>query len=249
LSKFPLFWPISIRQLEEITNTGWVEGLFVDQNRDVHIVWSQISGDIDYRDIYYAHKDADQWVSYQILNHFQYYAKKSLHFVIDSQGRGHAAFAGYYYPHGLEPDSSEIYYMVGSPTGAAEAEEKQEVSNFALIQNYPNPFNTTTIIPFTVTRSQVNGSQFIVNSPIPTTQQSVNSSKLMVHSPLRTTLVIYNILGEKIRTLVDEEKLPGEYRVMWDGKNDSGKEVASGVYFCRLKAGDFSETRKIVLIK
>ena len=226
MSKFPLFWPISIRQLEEITNTGWVEGLFVDQNRDVHIVWSQISGDIDYRDIYYAHKDADQWVSYQILNHFQYYAKKSLHFVIDSQGRGHAAFAGYYYPHGLEPDSSEIYYIEGSPTAVTEPQQREHVAYFALFQNYPNPFNTTTLIPFTV-----------------------NSTRLTVNSPIPTTLRIYNIKGQVVRTLVNEEKRPGEYQVVWDGKNDSGKGVSSGVYFCKLKVGDFSETRKIVLIK
>jgi hypothetical protein len=124
-----------------------------------------------------------------------------------------------------------MYYMVGSPTALPEVKESQRGADFILSQNYPNPFNATTIIPFTVTRSPVNGSQ------------------LMVHTPLHTTLVIYNILGEKVRMLVDEEKLPGEYQVMWDGKNNSGKEVASGVYFYKLKVGDLSETRKLVLIK
>ncbi|MGB2697055.1 MAG: T9SS type A sorting domain-containing protein [Candidatus Zixiibacteriota bacterium] len=216
---------------EEITSTGWVEGLFVDQNGNVHIIWSLMDYDFDSRDLYYAHKQGVEWISYQILDHYQYYASRRLHFIIDTEGKGHATFAGYYYPNGLEWDSSEIYYMVGSPTAAPEAEEPERVTDFALLQNYPNPFNNTTIIPFTVTRSQVNGSQFIIDSSI------------------HTTLVIYNILGEKVRTLVDEEKLPGEYGVIWDGKDETGKEVSSGVYFCKLKVGDFSETRKLVLIK
>jgi len=71
----------------------------------------------------------------------------------------------------------------------------------------------------------------------------------MVHGPLRTTLAIYNILGEKVKILVDEEKLPGQYQVTWDGKNDSGREVSSGVYFYKLKVGDLSQSKKLVLIR
>jgi hypothetical protein len=99
-------------------------------------------------------------------------------------------------------------------------------NTFELAQNYPNPFNPTTTIPFTVS-----GSQF------------------MVHSPIHTTLVIYNILGQKVRTLVDEEKLPGNYSIIWDGKDYSGKEVASGIYFYQLKTKDFSDTQKMVLLR
>jgi len=108
--------------------------------------------------------------------------------------------------------------------------EEEEVvglpNTFELAQNYPNPFNPTTTIPFTVS-----GSQF------------------MVHSPIHTTLVIYNILGQKVRTLVDEEKLPGNYSVIWDGKDYSGKEVASGIYFYQLKTKDFTDTKKMVLVR
>ncbi len=57
----------------------------------------------------------------------------------------------------------------------------------------------------------------------------------MFMGPIRTTLKIYNILGQLVRTLVDEEKLPGRYEVVWDGKDDRGKEVTSGVYFYRLE--------------
>jgi hypothetical protein len=96
----------------------------------------------------------------------------------------------------------------------------------SLGRNYPNPFNPTTTIPFTV-----NGSQFIV------------------HSPIRTTLKIYNILGQLVRTLIDEDKLSGRYNIIWDGRDDKGKEVSSGVYFYQLKAGDYKNTEKMVLLR
>ena len=110
--------------------------------------------------------------------------------------------------------------------------EKQVLPvNFRLKQNYPNPFNAGTTIPFTILSPPVNSSQF------------------MVHRPLPTTLNIYNILGQKVRTLVDEAKLPGEYEVRWYGKDHKGNFVASGVYFYQLKAGDFHESKKLILIR
>ena len=97
---------------------------------------------------------------------------------------------------------------------------------FTLYQNYPNPFNPTTRIPFTV-----HGSRFMVRRPIP------------------TTLKIYNVLGQKVRTLVDEEKLPGIYQVIWDGKDGEGKDVASGIYFYQLTAEGHTLTKKMLLLK
>ena len=95
-----------------------------------------------------------------------------------------------------------------------------------LYQNYPNPFNPSTNITFTVY-----GSQFTV------------------HTPIHTTLKIYNIRGELVRTLLDEVKPPGVYSVIWDGKNQKGDEVSSGIYFYQLKAKDHSEVRKMILLK
>jgi len=97
---------------------------------------------------------------------------------------------------------------------------------FSLGHNYPNPFNPSTTIPFTVY-----GSQFIV------------------HSPIRTTLKIYNILGQLVRTLVNEDKLPGHYKILWDGRDGKGKEVSSGIYFYQLKADDYKDTKKMVLLR
>jgi len=107
-----------------------------------------------------------------------------------------------------------------------EEQQAQMPNSFFLFQNYPNPFNPSTTIPFTV-----------------------NSSQFMVHRPIHTTLKIYNILGELVRTLLDEEKMPGDYQVVWDGRDDKGEKVSSGIYFYRLQSGGNSERKKMVLIK
>jgi len=87
-------------------------------------------------------------------------------------------------------------------------------TDFALEQNYPNPFNPTTNIMYTLP-----GREYV-------------------------NLTLYNILGEKIATLVDEEKAPGKYTVTFDGS-----KLPSGVYFYRLHAGRFNESREMVLVK
>ena len=71
----------------------------------------------------------------------------------------------------------------------------------------------------------------------------------MVRSPVHTTLKIYNVLGQLVKTLVDEPKERGTYEVIWDGKDENGNEVASGVYFYRLQTEDFTQTKKMVLMK
>lgn len=97
---------------------------------------------------------------------------------------------------------------------------------FTLDQNYPNPFNPTTTIRF-----------------------AVHGSRLTVHSPLRTILRVYNVLGQVVRTLVDGEMEPGSYQVEWDGRDDRGKEVSSGMYFYRLAAAEHVASKKMLLLK
>jgi hypothetical protein len=94
--------------------------------------------------------------------------------------------------------------------------------SFALTQNYPNPFNPSTSVQFTVASGQ---------------------------SSVPTTLKIYNVRGQLVRTLVDEPKISGTYEVIWDSKDDRGEAVSSGVYFYKLKAGDYTETKKMILMK
>ena len=88
-----------------------------------------------------------------------------------------------------------------------------------LFQNYPNPFNPVTAISF---------------------QLSALS---------QVKLEIYNTLGQRVRTLINARKAAGSYTVSWDGRNDAGHPLASGVYLYRLKAGNFVQTRKMVLLR
>ncbi|MGB7062690.1 MAG: C25 family cysteine peptidase [Candidatus Zixiibacteriota bacterium] len=103
-----------------------------------------------------------------------------------------------------------------------EGEATPGIESFQLLQNFPNPFNTATIIQFSVGGEQ---------------------------NPIHTKMQIYNLLGQKVRTLVDEPKNVGDHKVIWDGRDDFGKDVASGVYIYRMRAGAFTEARKLVLLK
>jgi hypothetical protein len=88
-----------------------------------------------------------------------------------------------------------------------------------LLQNHPNPFNPLTMIRFSLAR------------------------------PGHASLVIYDVTGRRVRTLVDGSRDAGAHAVTWDGTNDRGAHVASGVYFYRLYAAGFERTRKMVLLR
>lgn len=92
-------------------------------------------------------------------------------------------------------------------------------TEFALAQNRPNPFNPSTEISFSLPK------------------------------PAEVTLSIYNILGESVATLAEGLRTAGTHAVTWDGRDKNGRVVASGVYFYRLDAGEFSATRKMLLLK
>ncbi len=94
---------------------------------------------------------------------------------------------------------------------------------FTLFPNYPNPFNSTTLIRY--------------HLPAISSQQSAVSLK------------VYNIEGQLVRVLVDGEQGAGRYEVTWDGCDSRGEPLSSGIYLCRMKAGGFTQTRKIVLLK
>ncbi|EQB62849.1 MAG: Subtilisin-like protein serine protease [candidate division Zixibacteria bacterium RBG-1] len=90
---------------------------------------------------------------------------------------------------------------------------------FELGQNYPNPFNASTVIKFDLPQSS------------------------------KVKLDIYNILGQKVKSLVDEKLSAGYKKVTWDGTNQNGNSVASGIYFYRLQTDKFIEAKKMVMLK
>lgn len=91
--------------------------------------------------------------------------------------------------------------------------------NVELYQNYPNPFNPQTVISY---------------------QLSVIS---------QVELSIYNIMGQKVRTLVSGQQTAGRHELVWDGTDEKGQPVASGIYFYQMKAGSFKQTKRMLLMR
>jgi hypothetical protein len=121
----------------------------------------------------------------------------------------------------LQPGEFKIYTTVKLPTPEPDllTEIENEISetvpnNFELYQNYPNPFNPTTKIQYQVSSSS------------------------------HVSLNVYDVLGNEVRTLINEEKPAGFYEVEFDARN-----LSSGIYFYRLKAGSFVETKKMILLR
>jgi hypothetical protein len=116
-------------------------------------------------------------------------------------------------------DGPHTFTLYDPETDVAIGEGPVLPQAFSLGQNYPNPFNPLTEMVFDVPR----------------------------RSHVRVT--IYNILGHKVRTLVDEELAAGSYVRSWDGADDAGRSISSGIYLYRMEAGEFAQTRKAILLK
>jgi len=99
------------------------------------------------------------------------------------------------------------------------AESAALPETFALEQNYPNPFNPSTQISFALPEAS------------------------------EVELEIYNIMGQKVRTLVSSSFQAGFHALQWDGANDFGQRVASGIYLYKLQAGSFVQTKRMILMK
>jgi len=116
-------------------------------------------------------------------------------------------------------DYATIKYVQNGNDVKDETGSREKPSEFLLSQNYPNPFNPTTKIEFTLAKSGF------------------------------VSLNIYDLLGRKVRTLVSEHLSSGYKSLLWEGRNDLGKDVASGIYFYRLKTEVFDKTMKMVKMK
>ncbi|MFC1683222.1 FlgD immunoglobulin-like domain containing protein, partial [Candidatus Zixiibacteriota bacterium] len=91
--------------------------------------------------------------------------------------------------------------------------------SYILFQNYPNPFNASTEIRY------------------------------RIPGDARVRLSIYDVRGELVRILVDAVQQEGEHNARWDGRDQTGQETSSGLYFCALEAEDFQEMMKMVLLR
>lgn len=90
-------------------------------------------------------------------------------------------------------------------------------NNIELSQNYPNPFSSSTLIPY------------------------------KINTKSEAQIIIYDLLGREVKKLTNVSKNPGQYYLHWDGKNKFGKKASSGIYICRLQAGNETQVKKMIL--
>jgi hypothetical protein len=96
---------------------------------------------------------------------------------------------------------------------------RQIPKEYGLSQNYPNPFNPETTIGYQISQTG------------------------------NVRLIIYNTMGQAVRMLVDGHQNPGSYEAVWDGKDENGLTLGSGMYLVRMEAGKFTSMRKVVMMK
>jgi hypothetical protein len=126
---------------------------------------------------------------------------------------------GYFYSMSRLAVSTIAHLALNNMVVGIAAKDDIVASGYRLEQNYPNPFNPTTTIPYKLPRSS------------------------------RVNLGIYNNLGQEIRTLVNGYQSAGEYQVVWHGWDNHARPVPSGVYIYRLQGENFSDSRKMMLIR
>ncbi len=118
-----------------------------------------------------------------------------------------------------DPQNRPGYRLTLEKDGILNVNPGQVPAEFALSQNYPNPFNPTTTLSYSLPKS---------------TQVSI---------------VVYDLLGSPVKTLVNEAQSAGSFQVVWNATNDLGVQVPSGNYIVKMVAGDFVQTRKMTLLK
>ncbi|NIS48610.1 MAG: T9SS type A sorting domain-containing protein [Aliifodinibius sp.] len=110
-------------------------------------------------------------------------------------------------------------YRSVNPTVSIDQPVHPVPSEFLLAQNYPNPFNSTTVIRYALPKMS------------------------------DVKLIIYNVLGQKVRTLLNDRVEAGYHSIEWDGRNDIGAQAASGIFVYRLKAGNQIISKKMLLLR
>ena len=127
----------------------------------------------------------------------------------------------------LEPYAVQVYVISTMPmhvelpqlaVSVPSAPLPAQSTQFALLGNFPNPFNPTTVIRYAI------------------------------HQPSYVHIAIYNMMGQHIRTLHRGRQHAGTWQIQWNGRDEQGQKVSSGVYLCRLQAANRVATRKMVLL-
>ena len=120
----------------------------------------------------------------------------------------------------LTEDLEEQNFVAIDTLTAVNIDSKDEIpQKYTLSQNYPNPFNSTTIIQYSLPQKTI------------------------------VRLIVYNLLGQPVKIFISENQKPGNYAIQWNGKDNFGNQVPSGVYFYRLEANDRIISKKLIILE
>jgi len=114
------------------------------------------------------------------------------------------------------------FFEMQTAVAGLPGKNKAPITDYRLCQNYPNPFNSSTIISFEI--------------PLDISNQFV-------------TLTVYNLLGERVKNLIAENKIGGIFQVRWNGTNDNFQKVTTGMYLYRLRVGAYIETKRMLFVE
>ena len=112
-----------------------------------------------------------------------------------------------------------VFTLVQTISAVERMTDTSVPKDFSLGQNYPNPFNPQTTIEFTTAEKGY------------------------------VTINVYDLLGKQVATLAETDYMPGQYKITWDGRNNNGEQLPSGVYFYRMVSENFEQTRRLVFTK
>jgi len=169
--------------------------------------------------LYLTHDETDTDTLWWITD---YYSEEDTAFFYQFEGQNFQPGQTQYSYEPSESVFTVVEYAIMISPKETDVEEEGEIitfEDFQLFQNHPNPFNNETIIKYTLSKSS------------------------------HVSLVIYNILGQKVRTLVNEHQRPGVKTVSWDGKDEKGKGLSSGIYLYKLKSREIIQTKRMLLLK
>ena len=119
----------------------------------------------------------------------------------------------------LYPRQGQNRFKVLVNSTTVSVDEELLPIQYALYQNYPNPFNPTTTLRYDIPENSY------------------------------VTITIYDMLGRHIKTLINQTQDAGYRSIIWDATNDYGKPVSSGIYLYQIQAGEYMQTKKMVLLK